>query len=39
MPVDPAVRLMSLVEVRPDHPDYDARRPAARQAGPVYPAR
>jgi glycosyltransferase involved in cell wall biosynthesis len=24
LPVDPAIRLMSLVEIRTDHPDYDA---------------
>jgi glycosyltransferase involved in cell wall biosynthesis len=37
MPVDPAVRLMSLLEVRKDHPDYDATDPLRGRPAVVYP--
>jgi glycosyltransferase involved in cell wall biosynthesis len=37
MPVDPAIRLMSLVEIRPEHADYDAAAPGRGIPGRVYP--
>jgi glycosyltransferase involved in cell wall biosynthesis len=38
LPVDPAVRLMSLLEARPGHPDYDAGDPLRGRRAKVYPA-
>jgi glycosyltransferase involved in cell wall biosynthesis len=37
LPLDPSVRLMSLLEVRPDHPDYDATDPLRGRPTVVYP--
>ncbi len=37
LPLDPAVRLTSLVEVRPDHPDHDAADPRRGRPPAVYP--
>jgi glycosyltransferase involved in cell wall biosynthesis len=36
--VDPRVRLMSLLETRPDHPDYDADDPKRGRKVKIYPA-
>jgi glycosyltransferase involved in cell wall biosynthesis len=36
--VDPRVRLMSLLDARPDHPDYDATDPKRGRKVKVYPA-
>ena len=38
LPLDPRVRLMSLLEARPDHPDYDADDPKRGLPVKVYPA-
>ena len=37
LPLDPSVRLMSLLEVRPDHPDYDSTDPLRGRPAEVYP--
>jgi glycosyltransferase involved in cell wall biosynthesis len=38
LPVDPGIRLMSLVEIRPDHPDYDRAAAGRGEKPAVYPA-
>jgi glycosyltransferase involved in cell wall biosynthesis len=37
LPVDPAIRLMSLVEIRPDHPDFNREAPGRGEPALVYP--
>ncbi len=37
LPVDPAIRLMSLVEIRKDHPDYDREATGRGEPARVYP--
>lgn len=37
LPLNPSVRLMSLLEVRPDHPDYDNTDPLRGRPPVVYP--
>ncbi|GAA0560138.1 glycosyltransferase family 4 protein [Paractinoplanes ferrugineus] len=37
LPVDPAIRLMSLVDIRKDHPDHVADAPGRGKPGRVYP--
>jgi glycosyltransferase involved in cell wall biosynthesis len=37
LPVDPAIRLMSLVEIRPGHPDFRADAPGRGKRPRVYP--
>jgi len=38
LPVDPRVRVMSLLEHRPEHPDYDTTDPKRGRSPKVYPA-
>src|SRR5262245_53876880 len=37
LPVDPALRLMSLVDIRPGHPDYERDAPGRGKPARVYP--
>lgn len=37
LPVDPAIKLMSLVEARPEHPDYDRAAVGRGEPARVYP--